>query len=319
MNTNSLPYSSANWVNLQSAAVVLIRGQDALKFLQGQVTCDVRELANGNSRLGAQCSPKGRVILSFRAFQLDQETLALRIPSSMTENARQSFGKYIVFSKAKLETEPGLVVFGLYGEKASALAGQLFSQLPSENETFTEAAGNYLVRLENDRYECWVSEANRDEYAQQLTQLAREGDENDWNLMDIRAGLASVYPETRELFTPQELNYQLVNAINFRKGCYTGQEIIARLHYRGKLKRHMYRVSCKTAELPSPGTPVINQISQQNVGQVVQSAWSNNREAELLVSIFEGHFDQLALASDAQKLEQLALPYAIPTADEKDD
>lgn len=319
MNTNSLPYSSANWVNLQSAAVVLIRGQDALKFLQGQVTCDVRELANGNSRLGAQCSPKGRVILSFRAFQLDQETLALRIPSSMTENARQSFGKYIVFSKAKLETEPGLVVFGLYGEKASALAGQLFSQLPSENETFTEAAGNYLVRLENDRYECWVSEANRDAYAQQLTQLAREGDENDWNLMDIRAGLASVYPETRELFTPQELNYQLVNAINFRKGCYTGQEIIARLHYRGKLKRHMYRVSCKTAELPPPGTPVINQASQQNVGQVVQSAWSNNREAELLVSIFEGHFDQLALASDAQKLEQLALPYAIPTADEKDD
>lgn len=319
MNTNSLPYSSANWVNLQSAAVVLIRGQDALKFLQGQVTCDVRELANGNSRLGAQCSPKGRVILSFRAFQLDQETLALRIPSSMTENARQSFGKYIVFSKAKLETEPGLVVFGLYGEKASTLAGQLFSQLPSENETFTEAAGNYLVRLENDRYECLVSGANRDEFAQQLTQLAREGDENDWNLMDIRAGLASVYPETRELFTPQELNYQLVNAINFRKGCYTGQEIIARLHYRGKLKRHMYRVSCKTAELPPPGTPVINQASQQNVGQVVQSAWRNNQEAELLVSIVEGHFDQLALASDAQKLEQLALPYAIPTADEKDD
>lgn len=320
MNIEHFHYPAAHSVILRSEALLLIRGQDAAKFLQGQVTCDVRDLANGSSRLGAQCTPKGRVVLSFRAFQLDQETLALRIPSSMVESALQSFGKYIVFSKAKLDTQPGLGLFGLYGEQASALASQFFSQLPTDNGAFIAEDGNYLVRLDNDRYECWISEGNRDTFLQQIKTLARDGNENHWQLLDIRAGIAIIYPETRELFTPQELNYQLVNAINFRKGCYTGQEIVARLHYRGKLKRHMYRVSCRQAELPPPGTVVINQANQQNLGHVVQSAWNiNNQEAELLISIFDGHFDHLTLVSGTQKLEQLPLPYAIPTADEKDD
>lgn len=306
---------SAHRVQLHQSRLLLIKGPDATKFLQGQVTCDLRELVAPTTRIGAQCNPKGRILLSFRALQLDAETIALRVPSSMMEKAKSSLGKYIVFSKAKLHEGDDYVLFGLYGEGARSAAEAIFNSLPSENDGWIEKDGNILIQLAPDRFECWITSADPTGLAQQLANCSI-GHQNEWDLLNIRAGIADIYPETFELFTPQEINYQLVNGISFRKGCYTGQEIVARLHYRGKLKRHMYRFAVNADQLPLPGAVLVNATTRKACGHLVNAAFSSSNQIEVLASLLDEQLDQVRLETSAEIFSLLPLPYAIPTADD---
>lgn len=308
--------TSTRLINLQQSQLLLVKGPDAIKFLQGQVTCDLRELNAPITRLGAQCNPKGRILLSFRSLQINPETIALRIPSSMMEKAKSSLGKYIVFSKAKLHDESEYLLYGLYGGDAQQIATRVFGALPATIDSWIEKDGNILIQLAQNQFECWIKLANATSFEQQLAGLTQTGSQNEWDLLNIRAGIADICPETFELFTPQEVNYQLINGVNFRKGCYTGQEIVARLHYRGKLKRHMYRFSLKGNQLPAPGSLVINASTRQACGYLVNAAVSGDNQIELLASLLDEHLDQVTLEASTEVLNQLSLPYAIPTADE---
>ncbi len=302
---------------LTNKQLLLVKGPDAGKFLQGQVTCDVKELNEPVTRLGAQCNPKGRILLSFRALQMNNETIALRLPASMMESAQKTLGKYIVFSKAKLQDGGNdFALFGLFGDSAAAVASTFFQQLPTTYEGWIEKDGSYLIQLAANRFECWVATATVDSFLDVIEKQTQKVSADEWQLLDIAAGIGEVYPESYELFTPQELNYQLVNGINFRKGCYTGQEIVARLHYRGKLKRHMYRFEYKNDQIPPPGTTIINSLSGQNAGTVVMAALNQQGKIELLASLLDEQIDQAKVESATEKLSQLSLPYAIPTAEE---
>lgn len=303
-------------VKLHQTQLLLVRGSDATKFLQGQVTCDLRELTDPVTRIGAQCNPKGRILLSFRALQIDDETIALRIPASMLEKAKNSLGKYIVFSKAKLHDDGGYILYGIYGDEAKQTVETIFKNSPAVNDGWIEQDGNFLIQLSENRYECWVKTSEINNFEHQLAGHTLSGDINDWELQNIRAGIADIYPETIELFTPQEINYQLINGINFRKGCYTGQEIVARLHYRGKLKRHMYRFKLSGNQLPSPGSALVSVTTQQACGYLVAAAHTSDHQIEILASLLDEQLDQVRLESNAEILKQLPLPYAIPTADE---
>lgn len=316
--TQNIPTTSPTTqrVKLDHTRLLLVKGPDASKFLQGQVTCDLRELSAPLTRIGAQCNPKGRILLSFRALQIDAETIALRMPASMLDKAKSSLGKYIVFSKAKLHAGDDYSLFGLYGESASQTAALIFSALPIEDDGWIEKDGKILIQLAPNRFECWIQSADADAFEQQLTKHTLVGNLNDWDLLNIRAGIADIYPETIELFTPQEINYQLINGINFRKGCYTGQEIVARLHYRGKLKRHMYRFELSGEQLPVPGTALVNATTRNACGHLVAAAFSSDNQIEILASLLDEQLDQVALESSPEILSQLPLPYAIPTADE---
>jgi folate-binding protein YgfZ len=307
---------SARVTRLQQTCLLMVKGPEASKFLQGQVTCDLRELNAPLTRIGAQCNPKGRILFSFRALQLDAETIALRIPLSMLDKAKSSLGKYIVFSKAKLHDGSDYSLFGLYGEGARQTARIVFNALPAENDGWKEKDGNVLIQLAQDRFECWIKSADTTAFEQQLANHSLTRSPNDWDLLNIRAGIADIYPETIELFTPQEINYQLINGINFRKGCYTGQEIVARLHYRGKLKRHMYRFALSADHLPTPGTALVNATTRHACGHLVSAAFTPDNQIEILASLLDEQLDQVTLEPGLEILKQLALPYAIPTADE---
>lgn len=299
---------------LSNKQLLLIQGPDAAKFLQGQVTCDVKELSAPVSRIGAQCNAKGRILLSFRALQMNSDTIALRLPASMMESAQTTLGKYIVFSKAKLHSgSNSYALFGLFGEQAAAAARRFFDTLPGADDSWVEQSGCFLIQLASDRFECWINADATAQFLAALSPRTQTADTEQWLLLDIAAGIADVVPATIELFTPQELNYQLINGINFRKGCYTGQEIVARLHYRGKLKRHMYRFEYPGNSAPAPGTQVINTSSQQHTGNVVSAAVDAGKVLAL-VSLLDEHLDQVQVENCPEKLHLLSLPYAIPTA-----
>lgn len=248
---------------------------------------------------------------------MNADNIALRIPSSMMEKAKASLGKYIVFSKAKLVDGNGYQLFGLYGNAAAEIVRQWFDQLPSDKEGWVEKNGSYLIQLATNRYECWVATEDAETFTQMLIGKTTEGDIHHWHLLDVQAGIADVVPETIELFTPQEINYQLIGGVNFRKGCYTGQEIVARLHYRGKLKRHMYRFSAIANLLPTPGSAVVNAHTQQVCGHVVTAAPNGDASFEILASLLDEQLDEVQLEGYTEKLSLLPLPYAIPTAEEK--
>ncbi|MEN0035932.1 MAG: hypothetical protein AAGC78_02640 [Cellvibrio sp.] len=313
-----LENQSAQLVKLHQSRLLLVKGPDASKFLQGQVTCDLRELNNPVTRIGAQCNPKGRILLTFRALQIDPETIALRIPSTMMEKALSSFGKYIVFSKAKLhDGSDAYQLFGLFGEQAKQVAVNFFGDLPAANDGWVKKEGSILIQLEENRFECWIPTSESEAFEQSLTITTNPIDENAWQLLDIRAGVADIQPDTFELFTPQEVNYQLINGINFRKGCYTGQEIVARLHYRGKLKRHMYRFELNGNQLPPLGSALVNITTQQVCGHLVTAAHAPDNRIEILASLLDEQLDQVKLEASPENLKHLPLPYAIPTADDK--
>jgi tRNA-modifying protein YgfZ len=300
--------------------LIEIKGSDSTKFLQGQVSCDVRELAENTTRLGAQCNIKGRMLLCFRAIQPENERIILRIHAGLVANGLASLGKYIVFSKAKLaDVSQEYRCLGIAGTHAAELINNVFSLEIAQNDDWQAAGENLIIRIAEDRYECWLAASQADAILEQLRAQTTTADQNFWNLLNIQAGIGDITPETYETFTPQAINFQLVNGINFRKGCYTGQEIVARLHYRGTLKRHMYRFefSLNNQELPSPGSELKN-AEGKTVGEVILAAYRDNQMGELLASVVDDQRVAIYLANNPQKLSLLGLPYAIPTPNEAD-
>lgn len=308
-------------VDLSHQGILAIEGPDAAKFLQGQVTCDVRELENQATRLGAQCDLKGRMLLSFRALQPTAEQILLRLHRGLITAAQSSLGKYIVFSKADLhDRSDNYRQIGLSGPDAADLLTRHLGAPPQALGQWVEHSGNLIIKLDEHRFECWIKPEQATAFWQTLASHCQLGGGHVWRLLDIRAGIGEVQPETQGLFTPQALNFQLINGVSFRKGCYTGQEVVARLHYRGKLKRHMYRVQFELesdALLPVPGQSVVNH-EQKNVGEIVMAAPATGGMAEALAVIADDQLEQTSLGSQtSQKLTHLPLPYAIPV--EKED
>jgi len=305
------------YCELPQLGLITLAGPDAAKFLQGQVTSDVRELAQGVSQLGAQCNLKGRIMANFRALQMTPELIALCVATDLITETIASLNKYIVFSKAKLhDSRSQFSLIGLYGADAAVIASDYFGGVPAAHNGWTEHRGNYLLKLDEQRYECWINTNSLPEFTALITSKATQSDANLWNLLDIRAGIAWVNAATRELFTPQALNYQLINAISFRKGCYTGQEIVARMHYRGKLKRHLYRYEIAGNVLPTAGTRIYNHSGEDAIGEVVSAAFNHVGKIELLASINGEECDDLRLVNNPEKLKRLPLPYAIPSGEE---
>lgn len=298
--------------------LIEIKGPDSAKFLQGQVSCDVRELAEHTTRLGAQCNIKGRMLLCFRAIQPENERIILRVHAGLVANGLASLGKYIVFSKAKLaDVSQNYSCFGLAGMQAAEIIKTVFAVEINQDDNWQAADEHLIIRIAEDRYECWLAADQADAILSQLNAQTTLAEQNRWNLLNIQAGIGDITPETYESFTPQAINFQLVNGINFRKGCYTGQEIVARLHYRGTLKRHMYRFEFALTDqtLPIPGSELKN-AEGKTVGEVIVAAPRDNQMGELLASVVDDERVDIYLANNPQKLSLLGLPYAIPTSNE---
>lgn len=176
-----------------------------------------------------------------------------------------------MFSKSKLTDESAAWVrFGV--DHGDAALGSLGLALPADTDSVARHDQLIAIRVSPDRAELWVSADQADVVKGQLSALLAEGDLNQWLLGQIRAGIGQVMPGTRELFIPQMLNLQAVGGVSFKKGCYTGQEIVARMQYLGKLKRRLYRLKLDADALPEPGTPLFSPTHGSSIGEVVIAA-----------------------------------------------
>jgi len=217
--------------------ILRFTGPDALSFLQGQLTNDTKRLSADNSMLAAYLNPQGRVLALIYLLPHSSGTLAI-LPRELLQPTAERLRKFVLRAKVKID-DPGesLVVSGYHGAQALAEAGL---PVPSGGAGYVEKDGVGVAHVGHDAVRHWVIAAPN---AQLDAQGAGAAIERHWRLADIRAGLPQVYAVTSEAFVAQMLNLDLLDAISFNKGCYTGQEIVARTQHLGRIKRRLFRVS----------------------------------------------------------------------------
>ncbi|EPA96547.1 folate-binding protein YgfZ [Pseudomonas umsongensis] len=302
---------SAFFCTLSHEGVLAVRGADAGKFLQGQLTCNLNYLSDTRASLGARCTQKGRMQSSFRIL-LEGDGVLLAMASGLLEPQLADLKKYAVFSKSKLTDESAAWVrFGVeLGDEALKSLGL---ELPEDTDSVVRNDRLIAIRVSPERAELWVAADQADDIKGKLSAQLSEGELNQWLLGQVRAGIGQVMPSTRELFIPQMLNLQAVGGVSFKKGCYTGQEIVARMQYLGKLKRRLYRLQLVADELPEPGTQLFAPSHGSSIGEVVLAANAAGHIellAVLQAEAAEGGDIHLG-ALDGPALHLLDLPYEL--------
>lgn len=303
---------------LNHYGLLAIEGPDAGKFLQGQTSCDISQVSTKRSSPGSYCNPKGRMLSSFLIAQPDSGAYLLRMRRPLVDSTQTALSKYIVFSKAEQRNvNDEYIAVGLCGPQAGVTVAKLVGETPQGKYASVSLQGNLAIQLDDEGsiFECWIKQTELATLWPVLSDGLTLTGSGYWELQTIRLGLGDVCEQTTDLFIPQMLNYQLIGAVSFNKGCYTGQEIVARMQYRGKLKRAMYRIQTPGPAL-LPGTELFSSAEQgnrQSIGTIVNSAAANADYSESLAVITHRAVDskQVTLAGTNQPVEIMSLPYAI--------
>jgi hypothetical protein len=245
--------SGAWYTPLPALEFTLCEGVDNARFLQGQLSCNLNSLSTSQSLRGALCNLKGRVITNLRVL-LDDRGILLLTQYAMREKLIGTLDKYRVFFKTSLSpVHNGMLALGLGGPDFASVAESMGIALPTHlNQTCLHSGLRIICLTQSPlnkfpRFLCVVdtTDAIAQQTIQQLMQQLLILPDDLWQLADMRDGEVNIRPEQTELFTPQLLNYDINGVIDYKKGCYTGQEIVARMHYRAEAKRRLYH--CKVA------------------------------------------------------------------------
>jgi len=309
-------------VDLSHLGLIAVGGPEATDFLQAQVGNDVRELSDNHSQLNSHCSAKGRMLANFRMLRIEQ-SLFMVLPRSQMQPLLKRLRMFLLRAKATIDdASDALVCFGIIGDCADAALRELFTTLPGDDNAMTRSGDATLIRIAGPapRY-LFIGPAQEAKTLwQNAAGQAVEANAELWALHDIRAGIPTVQPQTSEAFVPQMVNMQLIDGVSFTKGCYTGQEVVARMQYLGKLKRRMYIAEAESDIAPRPGDllSVPGSLSEQAPGRVVDAIAVAPGRYELLVVVEisaaeDGEVRLARESGDAGPLLQLkAPPYGFP-------
>ncbi|KII79988.1 tRNA-modifying protein YgfZ [Vibrio renipiscarius] len=236
---SSDPLPALMLTHLKSWGIISLIGNDAKSYLQGQVTCDVVQLPQDQSTFGAHCDAKGKVWAAFRLFH-HQAGYALFEPKSAIEKQLAELKKYAIFSKVDI-IESHDILLGLFGEQAQAMIDSLTT---TGGDVRQLNNGGSAVKIDEQRWLLVLDPQAAETLVNQIEALKVE--EALWRLYDIQAALPIIEQVEQNEHIPQAINLQALNGISFKKGCYTGQETVARAKYRGINKRAMYIVKGHT-------------------------------------------------------------------------
>lgn len=231
MQTENTLYDLADY------GLLHVSGLDAKKLLQGQLTCDVEKIDAHTNCLGAHCNPQGRIISLFYLFSLEQAYYLL-MPRSMIALSLAALQKYAVFYKVALsDVSDDFVIIGYRGKDSDTAIPNFPIKIS------LSPLRRILIGKRTQKQNTWET----------LAPASPLANANTWKCLDIQEGIPTIYPETSGKFLPHEINLHNLNGISFDKGCYTGQEIIARMHYRGKLKTQLLKTTITEATPPERG------------------------------------------------------------------
>lgn len=301
--------------SLDHLGCIRASGNDAQNFLQGQLSNDITQLQEQHVQFSAYCNPKGRMLAQFLIFP-DGADYLLLLPRAILEPTLKRLRMFVLRSQVTLSDESDLIVcLGLAG---NALPDENALPLPGEDYGLTRKDQVQIAKLPASvpRYLLLAPLASAKQVWQTQASSLLPTDQHVWHWLDIQAGLPIIQPQTVEEFVPQMVNLELINGVNFKKGCYPGQEIVARMHYLGKPKRRMHRFSLQHTPPPAPGTNIyVADGNGQSAGKIVLAEQTAAGCDCLAVIQNDKQTADLRLgAADGPKLEMASLPYSLESA-----
>ena len=308
--------------DLSELGLISASGKESADFLQSQLINDVYQVTPTHSQLNAYCNPKGRMLAIFRLFKRDDE-LYLRLPQEVLTPTLQRLRMYVLRTEVTLEdASEKLVRIGLAGPSAQALLTSVVDNNPSHVDDCVSQNGITILRVPSlhPRYELYGEVAEMRSVWSALSRKACPVDGSVWSLLDIFAGIPTVLEQTVERFVPQMANLDLIGGVSFDKGCYPGQEIIARTRYLGTLKRRMFRCHANTEDVPRPGTVVYSHMRRQdpNAGTIVDAQPNPNGGTEVLAVLRLADVETAELRLDGpghSSIDLKTLPYKVVSSD----
>ncbi len=303
---------TAGVCRLPQWGVLRAAGDDAVSFLHGQLSNDVSKLDLAHARLAAYCDAKGRMLASLTYAKRSATELWLLCSADLLPTTLKRLNMFVLRAKAKLsDASAELIVLGLVGDAAAAHVGAIDLHATWDKADIGAAQIIRLPDAVGQPRWLWIGpQAEAEALCAALPAL----DTSLWQWLDVQAGVAPVVAATAGQFVPQMLNYELVGGVDFQKGCYPGQEIVARSQYLGKLKRRAFLLAGEAAM--QPGQEVIwSEDPGQPAGLIAQSATGPDGThlalAELKIGVTESGSLHLARA-EGPLLHLQALPYALP-------
>ncbi len=264
-------------------ALLAVTGDDAVAFLHGQLTNDVQSLATGAAQWNGWCSAKGRLLATFLLVKR-AEACWLLLPAEIAAAIAKRLAMYVLRAKVRIEDASALYArLGLAGKDAAAIVARHWGSVPGPMGS-VEKEGCVCVALDAGRFAILVPAAGERAWRELLAAGAVEAGADAWEWTSIQAGIPVIVAATQDAFVPQMANFELVGGVNFKKGCYPGQEIVARTQYRGILKKRMALAHMSGEPRPLPGQSVYGTaFGEQSAGAVVSAAPSPEGGYDLLV------------------------------------
>lgn len=307
--------------DLSHLGLISVEGADAAVFLQGQLSNDLNQVTEARSQLGAWCSAQGRVLALMRVFRC-ADTYYLQMPRDILATTLQRLQRYVLRSQVTLkDASDTFIGIGLSGTDApDLLTHVLGTTLPANGGVLHGGDARSSCTLlglsgTQPRFAIITGIETAQELWRRCAGAATPGGGEVWSLLDIRAGLPAIHSTTQDLFIPQMLNLDLIGAVSFTKGCYPGQEIVARTQHLGSVKRRMYYACVRATAAPAPGAPLYAAQNGQAIGQVIEAAAGPAEEVELLVVVptADAVDQHISLQSNGgPTLRFVTLPYQLP-------
>jgi folate-binding protein YgfZ len=268
--------------DLSHNALLRVTGDDATTFLHNQFTNDVEALPVGASQWNGWCSPKGRLLATFLLSRTRDGFLIL-LPAEIAAATAKRLGMFVLRSKVRIEdASSGLARIGFAGKAAGATVARHWGQAPGPMRS-VEGEHGTCVALDAERFVIYAPTSTARRTFDLLAESARPAGAEAWAWSMVQAGIPIIVAATQEAFVPQMANFDLVGGVSFRKGCYPGQEIVARTQYRGILKRRMALAHADAAAL-APGQRVFSRaLGDQAAGEVVNAAPAPEGGTDFLV------------------------------------
>lgn len=333
MNSIALPHSCSS-TTLESGHVVLLKqtgllaleGEDAVSFIHGQLSNDIEHLGSSQARLAAYCNPQGRMLALFHAWKSSGKVW-LTVPLDILPALQKRLQMYVLRAKVTLSDESGnMAILGIGGKKGGEALSKWFETLPSEPFGKTENEFGVLVRVADafgfPRYLLTIAEKRLQVVESELSSTLSVCDESGWTMGDINAGVPQITLPVQDRFIPQMVNLEQAGGLSFKKGCYPGQEVIARSQYKGTVKRRMFH---GMVELPFEDNPPIdvNMTAGANIvdsdgqvcGTIVSSARRDNNRVDFLAVVQTEAIGSQALhveKADGPLITWIPLPYSLP-------
>ncbi|MXS79927.1 hypothetical protein SAMN05216317_101161 [Nitrosomonas eutropha] len=309
-------------IDLSHLGLIRFSGEETQKFLQGQLSCDVHTTDSGKATYGGYCTPKGRLLSSFLLWQnISDYSYLMQLPAELTETIAKRLKMFVLRAKVIIQDHTeDCIRIGVAGKNAhtllqNTLAGTV---LPTKPLAIIAIPDGQVICHSENRFEILISPAHALSLWERLSSQARCAGAAAWDWLEIQEGVPAIFKATQEQFIPQMINLDAIGGVNFKKGCYPGQEIVARTQYLGKVKRRMYRAhldSDSPLEIAAGDNLFSADTGGQACGMIVNAAPAPAKGVDVLAVIQVSSIKANPIhckTPDGPQLTIQSLPYLMP-------